>query len=62
VVANNFLAEGGDNFPTLGQAANRVDTQIRDLDGLVAWLKQHPEIGAAGASLVAPQPRIEKVR
>jgi 5'-nucleotidase len=62
VVANNFLAEGGDNFPTLGQAANRVDTQIRDLDGLVAWLKQHPEIGAAGASLVAPQPRIQKVR
>jgi 5'-nucleotidase len=60
VVANNFLAEGGDNFPTLAQGVNRVETQIRDLDGLIAWLKQHPETGAA--SLAGPQPRIRKVR
>jgi 5'-nucleotidase len=62
VVANNFLAEGGDNFPALAEGVNRIDTQIRDLDGLVAWLKQHPETGATGASLAAQQPRIQKLR
>jgi 5'-nucleotidase len=61
VVTNNFLAEGGDNFPALAEGVQRADTGIRDLDGLVAWLKQHPELGGAGASLAA-QPRIQKLR
>jgi len=59
VVANNFLADGGDNFPALGKGANKVDTGLRDLDALIAYMKQHPEIGAA--SLAAPA-RIQKVR
>jgi 5'-nucleotidase len=59
VVANNFLADGGDNFPALGGGTNRVDTGMRDLDALIAHLKQG---GSAGASLAAPQPRIKKVR
>jgi 5'-nucleotidase len=59
VVANNFLAEGGDSFPAFAQGARRVDTRIVDLDAFVAWLKQHPE---AGATALAPQPRIQKVR
>jgi 5'-nucleotidase len=59
VVANNFLADGGDNFPALGKGANKVDTGMRDLDALIAYMKQHPEIGAAS---LAPQARIQKVR
>lgn len=57
VVVNNFLAGGGDSFPTLAQGTRRVDTGRRDLDTLIAWLKGHPETGAA-----APQPRIRKLR
>lgn len=60
IVANNFLADGGDNFPVLAKGINRQDTGMRDLDALVAYLKQHPEIGAS--SLAAPQARINKVR
>lgn len=58
VVANNFLADGGDNFPALAAGTNRVDTGTRDLDALIAHLKQ----GAGAASLAAPQPRIKKLR
>jgi 5'-nucleotidase len=61
VVTNNFLAEGGDNFPALAEGVKRVDTGIRDLDSLIAWLKAHPELGAGGASLAA-QARIQKLR
>jgi 5'-nucleotidase len=59
VVANNFLAEGGDEFPMFAKGGKRKDTGIRDLDSLVAFLKQHPETGAATA---APQARIVKLR
>lgn len=59
VVANNFLADGGDNFPALGKGADKVDTGMRDLDALIAYLKQHPELGAPA---VAAQARIQKVR
>ncbi len=61
VVANNFLAEGGDDFPILKQATNKVDTNMRDLDALIAYLKQHPGAGVPAASL-APSARIEKVK
>ena len=60
VVANNFLAEGGDNFPLFAKGTQRVETRIRDLDALIAYLKQHPELGAT--SVTAPQPRIQKLR
>jgi 5'-nucleotidase len=60
IVANNFLADGGDNFPVLGKGVNRRDTGMRDLDALIGYLKQNPDLGAP--SLAAPQPRINKVR
>jgi 5'-nucleotidase len=60
IVANNFLADGGDNFPALAKGVNRQDTGLRDLDALIAWLKQNPDIGAS--MLAAPQARINKVR
>jgi 5'-nucleotidase len=59
VVANNFLAEGGDNIPMFAKGTRRVETGLRDLDALIAYLQKHPELG--GTSLAAPQ-RIHKLR
>jgi len=59
VAANNFLADGGDNFPTFAKGTNRVETQLRDLDALVAFLKQHPEVGSPS---LAADNRIKKIR
>jgi 5'-nucleotidase len=60
VAANNFLAEGGDNFPEFAKGANRADTQMRDLDALIDYLgrRQNNEQDASPAPLV----RIEKLR
>ena len=55
VVANNFLAEGGDNIPMFAKGTRRVETGLRDLDALIAYLQKHPEAGGA-------TPRIRKVR
>jgi 5'-nucleotidase len=56
VVANNFLAEGGDNFTTFAKGTRRVATDIRDLDALLAYLVKHPKAGAT------PAPRIERLK
>jgi 5'-nucleotidase len=61
IAANNFLAEGGDNFPEFAKGANRVDTKVGDLDALIDYLAAHQGVGAPAASL-APTARIEKVR
>jgi 5'-nucleotidase len=57
VVANNFLAEGGDGFPLFTQASNRVDTNIIDLDAFLELLVTNERAGAP-----APAPRIQKVK
>jgi 5'-nucleotidase len=61
VVANNFLAEGGDGFPMFTRAANKVDTGVVDLDAFVAWLvsNEHPGVSAG---MAPPAPRIEKIK
>ncbi len=61
VAASNFLAEGGDHFPEFARGANRVETQVHDLEALIDYLGKHPGIGAASATL-APAPRIDKLR
>lgn len=61
VVANNFLAEGGDGFLLFKQGANKVDTQLLDLDAFVAYLARNEQAGAALAPQSAPAPRIERV-
>lgn len=60
VVANNFLAEGGDNFPEFAKGAKRVDTQIVDLDALSDYIAKHPGAGGAAAGM-APTARIHKL-
>jgi 5'-nucleotidase len=57
VVANNFLAEGGDNFPEFAKGSKRIDTQIVDLDAVSAYIAAHPGVAGSGPAL-----RIEKVR
>jgi 5'-nucleotidase len=61
IVANNFLAEGGDNFPEFAKGTNRVETQIRDLDALIDYLARNQGVGGPAASL-APTARIEKLQ
>lgn len=61
VVANNFLAEGGDNFPEFAKGTNRVDTRIVDLDALSDYIAKHPGAGGAAAGM-APGVRIDKLR
>lgn len=61
VVANNFLAEGGDGFPIFTQASSKVDTGIRDLDAFIALLVSNEEAGVS-AGMAAPAPRIERVK
>ncbi|HEX9171565.1 MAG TPA: bifunctional metallophosphatase/5'-nucleotidase [Telluria sp.] len=60
VVANNFLAEGGDNFPEFAKGVNRVDSGLIDLDAVIAYLSKNAGTGAATAGM-APSARIEKV-
>lgn len=61
VVANNFLAEGGDGFPVFAQGANKRDTGIRDIDAFTAYLKQCAAAGQPAGS-AEPAGRIERVR
>jgi len=59
VVANNFLAEGGDNIPEFAKGSNRVDTQLVDLDALSEFIAKNPGAGAPAAGM-APSARIMK--
>jgi len=43
VAANNFLADGGDNFVVFRDATNKLLTGIVDLDALVEYVKQLPQ-------------------
>ncbi|MES2257780.1 MAG: bifunctional metallophosphatase/5'-nucleotidase [Pseudomonadota bacterium] len=61
VVINNFLAEGGDAFPTFEHGTSRVPTGIRDIDALTAYLVKREQDGKpAGASVAAG--RIQRVK
>ena len=60
VAANNFLAEGGDNFPAFNQALDKVDTQVRDVDAVVDYLTKSDKAGTPAGNR-APQGRIGTV-
>ena len=57
VAANNFLAEGGDNFPVFKDALNKVDTQVRDFDAVVEYLINSDKAGKP-AGVATPAGRI----
>ncbi|MES2317402.1 MAG: bifunctional metallophosphatase/5'-nucleotidase [Pseudomonadota bacterium] len=50
IVANNFLAEGGDTFPIFKEAANKVDTGVRDMDAVVDYLIKRAQAGQPAGS------------
>lgn len=62
VVANSFLAAGGDNFGTLAQGTNRADSGRVDLQSMVDYFKANPVVGvdyeqrAVGVVFSAPGP------
>jgi 5'-nucleotidase len=60
VAGNNFLAEGGDNFPAFRDAANKIDTQTRDFDAVVDYLVKRDQAGTPAGS-AAPAGRIRIV-
>jgi 5'-nucleotidase len=60
VVTNNFLAEGGDGFPTFIKGGSRAPTNIRDIDALTSYLvKREQDKKPAGAA--APLVRYKSV-
>lgn len=42
VVANAFLAGGGDNFGAFAQGTNRAESGVSDLQSVVNWFVAHP--------------------
>lgn len=61
VVTNNFLAEGGDGFPTFAKGGGRAPTNIRDIDALTSYLvKREQDKKPAGAA--APLVRYKSVQ
>ncbi|WP_010204071.1 5'-nucleotidase C-terminal domain-containing protein [Salinibacterium sp. PAMC 21357] len=60
VVANSFLAAGGDNFATLAEGTNRADSGRVDLQSMVEWFEANTvadpplEQRAIGAVVSAP--------
>jgi 5'-nucleotidase len=61
VMVNNFLAEGGDAFPTFANGANRADTGILAVDALTAYLVKREETGKP-AGKAETQQRIRRLR
>jgi 5'-nucleotidase len=59
IVANNFLAEGGDNFPEFAKGSNRLETGLLDLDAFTEYLRNSE---GQGASLAPPAARIIKAQ
>ncbi|MGI9822011.1 ExeM/NucH family extracellular endonuclease [Agromyces sp. Marseille-Q5079] len=60
VVANSFLAAGGDNFFTLGKGTGRADTGKVDLQAMVDWFTANktatPDTAQRSVGLVLPAP------
>lgn len=50
IVANNFLAGGGDRVPMFLQGKNKVDTGIKDLDIFITYLKTREQSGSPAGS------------
>ena len=61
IAANNFLAEGGDNFPIFKEGKNKFDTGVRDFDVLVEYLVKMDKAGTPfGVNMPAGRIQIVK--
>jgi 5'-nucleotidase len=61
IVANNFLAEGGDRVPMFKEGTDRVDTGIKDRDATIDYLVAHERAGQP-AGRTDPAGRIQRVK
>ena len=46
IVANNFIAGGGDRLPMFLQGKNKIDTGIKDIDVFMLYIKEQEKAGA----------------
>ncbi len=46
IVANNFIAGGGDRLPMFAQGKDKVDTGIKDLDVFLSYIKAREQAGS----------------
>lgn len=60
VVVNNFLSEGGDHFSLFTQGTQRLDSGVRDIDALTAYLASSARSGKPAGSAV-PAGRILRI-
>lgn len=61
VMVNNFLAEGGDGFPTFANGANRADSGILAVDALTDYLVKREQLGKP-AGKAETQKRIRRLQ
>jgi 5'-nucleotidase len=55
VVANNFLSDGGDNFPTFKAGTNKLIGGL-DIDSLVKYLQAHDPYTITATDRISSQP------
>lgn len=53
VVANNFIAGGGDRLPMFTEGKNKLDTGLKDIDVFMQYIKAKDQAGAPAGSLNA---------
>lgn len=59
VITNNFLAEGGDGFPTFTKGGSRAPTNIRDIDAFTQYLAKR-DLDQKPAGAAEPQVRYKE--
>jgi 5'-nucleotidase len=60
IVANNFIAGGGDRLPMFMQGKNKIDTGIKDIDVFMNYIKEQDKAGSPVGSNAAAD-RIKRI-
>jgi 5'-nucleotidase len=60
IVANNFIAGGGDRLPMFGEGKNKVDTGLKDIDVFMQYIKAKDQAGTPAGSL-NPVGRVQRI-
>lgn len=60
IVANNFIAGGGDRLPLFAQGKNKVDTGLKDIDVFMHYIKAKDQAGTPVGSL-KPAGRVQRI-
>lgn len=60
IVANNFIAGGGDRLPMFGEGKNKVDTGLKDIDVFMQYIKAKDQAGTPVGS-VNPAGRVQRI-